>query len=276
VRVAVRLGPHRPWEQNVGEFVRLEVDADRRVGTVRIDRPPMNALSLQVWREIEEVATEATTRDDVRALVVTGGPKVFAAGADIKEFTTWTAEEAPHIGAVLQRSLDTLARVPMVTIAAINGYALGGGCELAMACDLRFIADNAKLGQPEILLGIIPGAGGTQRLPRLVGLSRAKELIFSGRMVDATEAHAIGLADAIHPADDLLEAAVSAAARYAAGPAALALAKRAIEDGSEQALDQGLRLETRLFADCFATEDAETGIASFIENGPGKAEFSGR
>jgi enoyl-CoA hydratase/carnithine racemase len=260
----------------VGEFVRLDVDAATRVGTVRIDRPPMNALALQVWREIAEVAEEATERDDVRALVVTGGPKVFAAGADIKEFTTWSAQEAPRIGAVLQRSLDRLARVPMVTIAAINGYALGGGCELAMACDFRFIADNAKLGQPEILLGIIPGAGGTQRLPRLVGLSRAKELILSGRMVDATEALAIGLADAIHPADDLEAAALAAAARYAAGPAAIALAKRAIEDGTEQTLDQGLRLETRLFADCFATEDAATGIASFIENGPGKADFSGR
>jgi enoyl-CoA hydratase/carnithine racemase len=260
----------------VGEFVRLDVDAETRVGTVRIDRPPMNALALQVWREIAEVADEATGRDDVRALVVTGGPKVFAAGADIKEFTTWTAHEAPHIGAVLQRSLDTLARVPMVTIAAINGYALGGGCELAMACDFRFVAENAKLGQPEILLGIIPGAGGTQRLPRLVGLSKAKELIFSGRMVDATEALAIGLADAIHPVDDLEAAAIAAAARYAAGPASLALAKRAIEDGSEQSLDQGLRLETQLFADCFATEDAATGIASFIESGPGKAEFSGR
>jgi enoyl-CoA hydratase/carnithine racemase len=260
----------------VGEFVRLDVDAGTRVGTVRIDRPPMNALALQVWREIAEVAEEATERDDVRALVVTGGPKVFAAGADIKEFTTWSAQEAPRIGAVLQRSLDSLARVPMVTIAAINGYALGGGCELAMACDFRFIADNAKLGQPEILLGIIPGAGGTQRLPRLVGLSRAKEIILSGRMVDATEALAIGLADAIHPADDLEAAALEAAARYAAGPAAIALAKRAIEDGTEQPLDQGLRLETRLFADCFATEDAATGIASFIENGPGKADFSGR
>jgi enoyl-CoA hydratase/carnithine racemase len=260
----------------VGEFVRLDVDAETRVGTVRIDRPPMNALALQVWREIAEVADEATGRDDVRALVVTGGPKVFAAGADIKEFTTWTAHEAPHIGAVLQRSLDTLARVPMVTIAAVNGYALGGGCELAMACDFRFVAENAKLGQPEILLGIIPGAGGTQRLPRLVGLSKAKELIFSGRMVDATEALAIGLADAIHPVDELEAAATAAAARYAAGPASLALAKRAIEDGSEQSLDQGLRLETQLFADCFATDDAATGIASFIENGPGKADFSGR
>ncbi len=260
----------------MGEFVRLDVDAGTRVGTLRLERPPMNALSLQVWREIAAAADEATERDDVRALVVTGGPKVFAAGADIKEFPTWTAEEAPRIGAVLQRSLDTLARVPMVTIAAITGYALGGGCELAMACDFRFVAHNAKLGQPEILLGIIPGAGGTQRLPRLVGLSKAKELILSGRMVDAAEAVDIGLADELHPVDELEAAATAAAARYAAGPYAIGLAKRAIEDGTEQPLDQGLRLETAMFAACFATEDARTGIASFIENGPGKAEFTGR
>ncbi|MEX1165032.1 MAG: enoyl-CoA hydratase/isomerase family protein [Nitriliruptor sp.] len=260
----------------MGEFVRLDVDAETRVGTLRLERPPMNALSLQVWREIAGAADEATERDDVRALVVTGGPKVFAAGADIKEFPTWTAEEAPRIGAILQRSLDTLARVPMVTIAAITGYALGGGCELAMACDFRFVAHNAKLGQPEILLGIIPGAGGTQRLPRLVGLSKAKELILSGRMVDATEAVEIGLADELHSVDELEAAAAAAAARYAAGPYAIGLAKRAIEDGTEQPLDQGLRLETAMFAACFATEDARTGIASFIENGPGKAEFTGR
>jgi enoyl-CoA hydratase/carnithine racemase len=260
----------------VGEFVRLEVDSDTRVGTIRLERPPMNALSRQVWLEIEEAAREAARRDDVGAVVVWGGPKVFAAGADIKEFPNWDYAEVKKTGTVLQRSLDTLARMPKVVIAAINGYALGGGCELALACDFRFIADNAKLGQPEILLGIIPGAGGTQRLPRLVGLSRAKELVFSGRMVDATEAPGIGLADAVFPADDVYDEAVQAATRYASGPYAIGLAKRALEDGTEMPLDQGLRLERDLFAECFATEDARIGIASFIENGPGKAEFTGR
>jgi enoyl-CoA hydratase/carnithine racemase len=260
----------------VGEFVNLEVDAERRVGTVRIDRPPMNALAKQVWQEIEVAATEAIDRDDVGALVVYGGSKVFAAGADIKEFPDWTYQTAAGSGQVLHRSLDVLARAPMVTIAAINGYALGGGCELAMACDFRFAADNAKMGQPEILLGLIPGAGGTQRLPRLVGLSKAKELVFSGRMVDMVEAERIGLVDAVFPADDLYDQACDAAARYAAGPFALQLAKRAIEDGTEMPLDQALRLERQLFAECFATDDARTGIASFIEHGPGKAEFEGR
>ncbi len=260
----------------MAEFVSLEVDADTRVGTIRLDRPPMNALSIQVWGEIEQVATEAGERDDVGAVVVTGGSKVFAAGADIKEFTDWSYQDVRDNGALLQRSLDTLARMPKVTIAAISGYALGGGCELSLACDLRFAADNAKMGQPEILLGLIPGAGGTQRLPRLVGLSRAKELIFSGRPVDMVEAERIGLVDAVFAADELVDKAAAAAARYAAGPYALRLAKQAIEDGTELPLDQALRLERSLFAECFATDDARTGIASFIEHGPGQADFAGR
>ena len=258
------------------EFVRLEVDAKRRVGTIRMDRPPMNAISHQVWREIELAALEAADRDDVGAVVVTGGPKVFAAGADIKDFPDWGFQDVAASGQILQRSLDTLARLPLVTIAAVNGYALGGGCEVALACDFRFAADNAKMGQPEILLGLIPGAGGSQRLPRLVGLSRAKELVFSGRMVDMVEAERIGLVDQVHPADDVLDRAMEAATRYAAGPYALRLAKLAIEDGTEMPLDQGLRLERQLFAEAFATDDAAIGIASFLEHGPGKADFTGR
>ena len=260
----------------MGEFVRLEVDAERGVGTIRLDRPKMNALSRQVWDEIAAAATEAGQREDVGAVVVWGGERVFAAGADIKEFPSWSFQDAREIGTALQHSLDTLARLPKVTIAAVNGYALGGGCELALACDFRFVAEDARLGQPEILLGIIPGAGGTQRLPRLVGLSKAKELVFSGRQVRADEAHAIGLADRVLPAGEVYDEAVGAAARYAAGPYALRLAKRALEEGTELPLDQALRLERDLFAECFATEDARTGIESFLAEGPGKADFSGR
>ena len=260
----------------MGEFVRLEVDEERRVGTIRLERPKMNAISHQVWREIEEAALEAGRREDVGAVVVWGGERVFAAGADVKEFPEWSYQDAREIGTDLQRSLDTLARLPKVTIAAVNGYALGGGCELALACDLRFVAEDARLGQPEILLGIIPGAGGTQRLPRLVGLSRAKELIFSGRQVKADEALRIGLADRVVEPGAVHEEAVAAAAQYAAGPYALALAKRAIEDGTELPLDQALRLERDLFAECFATEDARTGVQSFLAQGPGKATFQGR
>lgn len=254
----------------------LEVDAETNVGLLRIDRPPMNALSRQVWQELHLAVTEAIEDDAVRALIVWGGPKVFAAGADITEFPDLDPAAARRYGALLQGTLDHLARAPMPTIAAVHGYALGGGCELALACDLRVAADNAKLGLPEVLLGLLPGAGGTQRLPRLVGLSRAKELIFSGRMVDMVEAERIGLVDRVVPADDLIEAARELAARFASGPASLALAKRAIEDGTEQSLDQGLRLESELFAAAFATEDAATGIASFLEHGPGQATFSGR
>ncbi len=260
----------------MGEFVRLEVDTERRVGTIRLDRPPMNAISHQVWREIEDCAIEAVDHADVGAVVVWGGPKVFAAGADIKDFPDWDYQDVNDAGHILQRSMDTLARLPLVTIAAVHGYALGGGCEVALACDFRFAADNAKLGQPEILLGLLPGAGGSQRLPRLIGLSKAKDLIFSGRMVDMVEAERIGLVDRVVPADDLYEIAMDAAARYAAGPYALKLAKRAIEDGTEMPLDQGLRLERSLFAEAFGTDDATTGIASFLEHGPGRADFTGR
>ncbi len=261
----------------MGELVRLEVDPATRVATMRLDRPPMNALSAQMWREIEQCAIEATERDDVGALIVYGGPKVFAAGADIKEFPDWGYREIMDtVAPQLQRSLDRLARVPVPSIAAVTGYALGGGCELAMACDFRFAADNAKMGQPEILLGVIPGAGGTQRLPRLVGQSRAKELIFTGRMVDMNEAPTIGLVDAVYPADDLLDRVTAAAVAYASGPYALRLAKRAIDEGIEGPLDQGLRLEQSLFAETFVTEDKQIGVASFIEHGPGKAEFTGR
>ncbi len=260
----------------MGELVALEVDGDRRVGTIRVDRPPMNALSRQVWLEIAAATQEANERDDVGAVVVWGGPKVFAAGADIKEFPDLDYQSVREYGRLLHDVLGGLARLPKVTIAAINGYALGGGCELSMACDFRFVADSAKFGQPEILLGLIPGAGGTQRLPRLVGLSRAKEIVFGGQQVTAEEALDWGLADRILPADDVYEEALDAAAGYAAGPFALRLAKQAIQDGTEMSLDQGLRLEASLFAECFATDDSDIGVASFIEHGPGEAEFTDR
>jgi enoyl-CoA hydratase/carnithine racemase len=176
----------------------------------------------------------------------------------------------------MQEALAALAALPMVTIAVVSGYALGGGCELALACDLRFAADNAKMGQPEILLGTIPGTGGTQRLARLVGVGRTKDLVFSGRIVDMVEALRIGLVDAVHPADDLIPAAQAAAATYAAGPAALALAKRAIDGGLDGPLAAGLALERELFAATFATEDVRVGVTSFLTDGPGVARFSGR
>ncbi|RIQ20219.1 enoyl-CoA hydratase/isomerase family protein [Jiangella rhizosphaerae] len=256
--------------------VRLEV-ADG-VGTIRLDRPPMNALDAALQDGLLALAAEATERRDVRAVVVYGGEKVFAAGADIKEMAGWSYTDMVDRSVALQAAFTAVARIPKPTVAAITGYALGGGCELALACDLRFAASDAKLGQPEVLLGLIPGAGGTQRLARLVGPSKAKDLIFTGRMVAAEEALAMGLVDRVVPAGtDVYAVAVEWAARFATGPAyALRAAKEAIDRGLSTDLDTGLELERQQFAGLFATEDRATGMRSFIENGPGKAAFEGR
>ena len=259
----------------MGEFVRFEVDGG--IGTIRLDRPPMNALNAQIQGELYEAATEAGARTDVRAVVIYGGEKVFAAGADIKEMVTADYASMVERGAPLQAAFDALARIPKPTVAAITGYALGGGCELALTADFRVCGDNAKLGQPEILLGIIPGAGGTQRLPRLVGPARAKDLVYSGRFVGAAEALAIGLVDRVVAPDDVYSAAVEMVSRYVNGPAlALRAAKVAIDGGLDGDLASGLRLETQLFTGLFATEDRTVGMTSFVENGPGKAQFAGR
>jgi enoyl-CoA hydratase/carnithine racemase len=257
------------------DFVRLDV-ADG-IGTIRLDRPPMNALNAQVQDELRACAAEATDRDDVRAVVLYGGPKVFAAGADIKEMGTMSYVDMVKRAGALQDSFTAVARIPKPVVAAVTGYALGGGCELALTADFRVCGDNAKLGQPEIQLGIIPGAGGTQRLPRLVGPARAKDLVFSGRFVGAEEALAIGLVDRVVAPDDVYDAAVELASRYTRGPAyALRAAKEAIDEGLDVDLDSGLRIERKLFAGLFATEDRTIGMESFVANGPGKAEFVGR
>lgn len=259
----------------MGDLVELHV-RDGKVGEIRLDRPPMNAISGEVCRQLSECVAAAIADDDVRALVVWGGPKVFAAGADIKEFPAWGHDDALAGSEVLHEAMDLLAQAPMPTIAAITGFALGGGFELALACDFRFAADDARVGFPEILLGLIPGAGGTQRLLRLVGPTRAKELVFSGRMVATDEASDLGLVDAVHGAEDVFTQAMAAAAGYAAGPASMAMAKQAIDRGADLALADALELERQLFADCFATEDKEIGVTSFLDQGPGKATFVGR
>jgi len=258
----------------VGEFVTFDV-ADG-VGTIRLDRPPMNALNAVVQEELRAAAAEAADRAEVRAVVVYGGPKVFAAGADIKEMVNLSFADMAQRAERLTGAFDSVARIPKPVVAAVTGYALGGGCELALTADFRVCGDNAKLGQPEILLGIIPGAGGTQRLARLVGPARAKDIVFTGRFVDAEEALRIGLVDRVVAPDDVYPAAVELAARYAAGPAiALRAAKAAIDGGLDTDLATGLRLESHLFAGLFATEDRLIGMRSFLENGPGKAEFVG-
>ncbi|HEV7647850.1 MAG TPA: enoyl-CoA hydratase-related protein [Actinophytocola sp.] len=259
----------------MGEFVRLEVDGG--IGTIRLDRPPMNALNKQVQEEIRAAAHEASGREDVRAVIVYGGEKVFAAGADIKEMADMSYVDMADRAGALSSSFAAVAEIPKPTVAAVTGYALGGGCELALCCDRRVAGDNAKLGQPEILLGIIPGAGGTQRLARLVGPSKAKDIVYTGRFVDANEALAIGLVDEVTAPDDVYEAARRWAGQFATGAArALAAAKAAIDGGLDGDLASGLRLESHVFAALFATEDQKTGMRSFVENGPGKATFSGK
>ncbi|HVM06871.1 MAG TPA: enoyl-CoA hydratase-related protein [Acidimicrobiales bacterium] len=268
----------------MSEFVKVE-RRDDGVAVLRLDRPKANALSAQVLAEIEAAAAQLHD-DPPGAVVVWGGERIFAAGADIVEFTKGgggaeagvvDGPDAVAIAHNFRRALDAVAAIPRAVIAAVNGYALGGGCELALACDFRVAADNARFGQPEILLGIIPGGGGTQRLARLVGASRAKEIILSGRQVDAEEAHRIGLADRVVPAASVLDEAVAWAAELAKGPVvAHGLAKRAIDAGLDRPLSEGLELEGQLFGDVFATEDAATGVRSFLESGPGKATFSGR
>ncbi|MFF3496126.1 enoyl-CoA hydratase/isomerase family protein [Streptomyces sp. NPDC002795] len=253
--------------------VHLEV-ADG-VGTIRLDRPPMNALDIAVQDRIKELAEEATARDDVRAVVIRGSEKVFAAGADIKEMRDMDHAAMVARSRGLQDSFTAVARIPKPVVAAVTGYALGGGCELALCADFRIAADNAKLGQPEILLGLIPGAGGTQRLSRLVGPSKAKDLIFTGRQVRAEEALTLGLVDRVVPAAEVFDAANAWAGQLAKGPAiALRAAKESIDLGLETDLDTGLAIERNWFAGLFATQDRETGMRSFVEEGPGKAKFA--
>jgi enoyl-CoA hydratase len=256
----------------VGEFVSVSTD-EHGVATVRLDRAPVNALNPQIWQEFAEAAARLDGDDAIAAAVVWGGPKVFAAGADIKAMKDMTPQTFMSGAGRLQEAFKVLARVPKVVIAAINGYALGAGCELALTADFRYAADNAQLGQPEILLGVIPGAGGTQRLTRVVGVQKAKEMVYGGAFYGAEQCLAMGLVDRVFPADQVYDRAVEAARRYAQGPFALRLAKKAIDEGAEMDLDSALRLETSLFTACFATEDQRAGMDSFLAQGPGKATF---
>jgi enoyl-CoA hydratase/carnithine racemase len=246
----------------MGEFVRIEKDG--AVATIRLDRPPANALAREVSLELSAAAKEVTADDGVRAVVVWGGERIFAAGADIKAMVDYGPEEvASDVGALEQACRDVEA-IPTITIAAINGYALGGGCELALSCDFRFAAQDARIGLPEVGLGIIPGSGGTQRLPRLVGLARARDLVYTGRHVEAVEALEIGLVDRVAP-EDVFALASEQAARYAKGPTrAYAAAKRALT-ASDRPLEQGLEVERKEFAPLFATEDQKEGMRAFLD-----------
>jgi enoyl-CoA hydratase len=255
----------------MAEYVTTE-RRDNGVELIRFNRPPMNALSAELLDELGHHVATLTADADLKAVVVTGTDRVFAAGAEISQLQG----DAPLVEN-FRRAFDGLAAIPRPVIAAISGFALGGGLEAALACDLRLASENARLGVPESLLGVFPGAGGTQRLARLIGPAKAKEMIWSGRQVRADEALAIGLVDRVVPVDGFLDAALEWAGSFAKGAVvAMGLAKRAVDGGLDGPLAEGLDLERTLFGQVLATEDAATGITSFFENGPGKATFAGR
>jgi enoyl-CoA hydratase/carnithine racemase len=265
----------------MGEFVELAVEG--ATGTIQLRHRPRNALTRQVQEEIRAAAAEAAQRLDVRAVVVHGGEvryggrPVFSVGADVAEMAGLTHAGAVRMAGLSSSALSAVADIPKPTVAAVTGYALGGGLELALCCDRRIAARDAVVGLPEIRLGIIPGAGGTQRLARVAGISTAKDLVYTGRLIGAEEALALGIVDEVVDPQDTYAAAHEWAALFTSGPAlALSAAKSAIDAGFQSGLAEGLRTESHLFATLFATEDQKTGMRSYLRAGPGEATFSGR
>ncbi len=255
----------------------VEIVRESGIATLKLNRPPVNALNFQLQAEIARASEELGNDIGVAAVVLYGGEKAFAAGADIKEMEKLSHEEMLARSAGLKSAFDAVARIPKPVIAAITGYALGGGLELAMCADVRLASESVKVGQPEILLGIIPGAGGTQRLTRLVGPSIAKELVFTGKVISATEAYQLGIINKVVADGEVYAKACEWARQFVGGPAvALATAKAAIDQGLDVSMDEGLEIERQGFVKLFATEDRAIGMASFLEHGPGKAKFVGR
>lgn len=246
------------------------------VATITLNRPKVNALNMEMQRGIRRAALECAVRTEVAAVVLTGGERTFAAGVDIKEMAAMSHADMAAHAPVMHAAFDAVAAIPKPVVAAVTGYALGGGCELMLCADVRFAANNAIFGQPEIKLGLIPGAGGTQRLPRLIGVSRAKDLVFTGRNVAADEALAIGLVNQLFSAEQVIAEATVWARQFVGGPAlALRAAKTTIDAGMQADLATGLALERVAFSSLFATQDRMRGMESFLTQGPGKAEFVG-
>jgi enoyl-CoA hydratase len=241
----------------VNEFVSVHVsDEHPGIATIVLSRPPTNTLTRQAYREIRAVAGEVAARVDIAAVIVFGGHEIFSAGDDLDELRTLTAPEADVATGLRQGAIEAVAAIPKPTVAAVTGYALGSGLSLALAADWRVSGDNVKLGHTEILAGMIPTGGGTQRLARVIGLSKAKDLVFSGRFVDAREALAIGLLDEMVPPDGVYDAAVSWATRFVGGPSpALAAAKAAIDNGAGLPLADALEYERRLYVEVFGRAD---------------------
>jgi len=259
------------------EYQTLKLSRDEGIAVLTLARPPVNALGRQLVEELGEVLKALEADDSLRSLIVAAEGKAFCAGADLKERQNMSEDDVRRWVPFLGGTFTVLAELPAPTIAVIHGAALGGGVELALACDFRIAETGATLGLRETALAIIPGAGGTQRLPRLIGPARAKEMTWTGRHVRADEALAIGLVDRVVPLDSYLDAALGWAASFASGAVvSMGLAKRAINGGLDGPLSEGLDLERTLFGQVLATEDAATGIQSFFDHGPGKATFVGR
>ena len=251
----------------------LLMEVENEIAVVTINRPKsLNALNSETLAELDACFSEISERKDIKVVILTGsGAKAFVAGADISEMVNATPAEGRKMGMLAKEAFLKLETMPQVTIAAVNGFALGGGCEISMACDIRIASDNAKFGQPETGLGILPGFGGTQRLARLVGKGRAKELIFTCDMIDANEAYRIGLVNAVYPQEELLAAAKKLANKIASNaPIAVRACKKAINEGLQVDMDQAIVVEEKAFGSCFETEDQKAGMGNFLEKDKSK------
>lgn len=259
------------------EYQNLLYEVDGGIGIITINRPKaLNALNGATMRELNELLDVIAQDSSVKVVIITGsGEKAFVAGADITEMQSMSAVEGRNWGKLGQAVFDKLENLPQPVIAAVNGFALGGGCELAMACDIRIASDKAKFGQPEVTLGITPGFAGTQRLPRLIGKGRAKELLFTGDMIDAAEAYRIGLVNKVVPPEELMATAKAMAQKIMSrAPVAVQLCKAAVNEGMDMDLQSAVAYEAEVFGLCFATADQKEGMTAFIEKR--KANFTGK
>lgn len=258
-------------------YQNLLFEKEGSVGLLTINRPKvLNALNRETMTEISQIVGKIATDPEVSVLIITGaGEKSFVAGADISEMRTLSALEGRAWSKFSQATFNAIENLPQPVIAAVNGYALGGGCELAMSCDIRIASEKAKFGQPEVLLGVVAAFAGTQRLPRLIGKGRAKELLFTGDQIDAAEACRIGLVNKVVPAGELLTAAKALAAKIISrGPVAVQLCKAAVNEGLDMDLESAQAYEAEVFGLCFATDDQKEGMNAFVEKRP--AKFTGK
>ncbi|AJQ26504.1 short-chain-enoyl-CoA hydratase [Pelosinus fermentans] len=261
----------------MSQYTNLLFEVKDSIGMITLHRPKaLNALNTELLQELSNLLDRIKEDTSIGIVIITGsGEKAFVAGADIAEMQTLTAIEGRNFGKIGQEVFNKLESLPQPVIAAINGFALGGGCELAMACDIRIASEKAKFGQPEVSLGITPGFGGTQRLPRLVGKGRAKELIYTGDIIDAGEAYRIGLVNKVAAPDELMNVAKAMAEKILSrASVAVQLSKAAVNEGLNMDLASGIAYEAEVFGLCFATEDQKEGMTAFVEKR--KANFSGK